>query len=248
MARRPSPRRKKPAPVGGFRRTLIFAAVGAVVLGVAVVAFAASLLVRPSASSGSISNVSFQVDASNTTTSRGEVELLVNPQARYDFYLTVKSRDIQQGDYCSFDVEAHRNDANRYLTYTSTYFGDNVVRKRRGGHDTTETYEMDRNVHVSSHDESLRLVFATSSAWFAGMRPVDVQVDIVEVTPADRLLLVATSVLQVGAFPVAFCGVVLLWLAMMRQMRLIGVQLAPPGRFRPLRESMARHEAEGGEA
>jgi hypothetical protein len=246
MARRPSPKRKKLAPVGGFKRTAAFAAAGAVVLGVAAVCFAASLLVRPSARSGSVSDVSFQVDASNTTTSRGEVLLMVNPQARYDLYLTVKSRDIQQGDYCSFDVEAHRDDANRYLTYTSTYFGDNVVRKRRGGHDTTETYEMDRNVHVSSQPESIRLVFATSSAWFASMTPVDVQVDVVEITPADRLLLVVTSVLQVGAFPMGLCGVVLIWLALMRQMRLIGVQVAPPGRFRPLRGSMAR--TEGGEA
>ena len=248
MARRPSPRRKKPAAVGGFKRTAAYAAVGVTVFGIAVVCFGSSLLVRPSAGSGSISQVSFQVDASNTTTSRGEVELRVNPQARYDFYLTVKSRDISQGDYCSFDVEAHRLDANRYLTYTSTYFGDNVVRKRRGGQDTTETYEMDRNVHVSSSAESIRLVFATSSAWFSNMTPVPVTIDIVEITPVDRLLLVVTSVLQVGSFPLAFCGVFLIWLALMRQLRLIGVQVAPPGRFRPMREGMGRAEPEGGGA
>ena len=133
MARRPSPKRSKPAAVGGFKRTAAFAAGGVLVLGIAVMCFGSSLMVRPSATSGSMSQVSFQVDATNTTTSRGEVEVRVNPQARYDFYLTVKTRDINQGDYCSFDIEAHRNDANRYLTYTSTYFGDNVVRKRRGG-------------------------------------------------------------------------------------------------------------------
>jgi len=208
--------------------------------------FALSLVVRPSSGSGAVSQVSMTLDGSNLTISRGEVEILVNPSARYDLYLTAPTADVSSGDYCSIDVEAHRGEESRYLTYTYTNFGSNVVRKRRLGREGTQTYELDRNVHISSRAESVKLVFNTTSAWFASMSPTTVQIDIVEVTPIDRVLLVGTSVLQVAAFPVGFAGILLLWLALMRQMRLIGVQVSPPGKFRPMKNRM--QPAEGGES
>lgn len=207
--------------------------------------FALSLVARPSSGSGGMTQVSMTLDGSNLTTSRGEVEILVNPSARYDLYLTAPTSDVSSGDYCSIDVEAHRGDESRYLTYTYTSFGSNVVRKRRLGREGTETYELDRNVHISSHAEPVKVVFNTTSAWFSSMSPTTVQIDIVEVTAADKALLVGSSVLQVVAFPVGFVGVLLLWLALMRQLRLIGVQIAPPGKFRPMKNRM--QPAEGGE-
>ena len=239
-------RRRKPAPVGGLKRTLLFAAVGLVALVLAVGCFALSLIVRPSSGSGAVTQVSVTLDGSNLTTSRGEVQLLVNPSARYDLYLTAPTSDVKSGDYCSIDVEAHRGDESRYLTYTYTSFGSNVIRKRRLGREGTETYELDRNVHISSHPEPVRVVFNATSAWFSSMSPTTVQIDIVEVTPIDRVLLVGSSVLQVVAFPVAMAGILLLWLALMRQLRLLGVQIAPPGKFRPMKNRM--QPAEGGEA
>jgi len=239
-------RRRKPAPVGGLKRTLLFAGVGVVCLLVAAACFALSWVVRPSSGSGSIIGVTATLDGSNLTTSRAEAGLLVNPSARYDFYLTAPTADVSSGDYCSIDIEAHRGEESRYLTYTYTSFGSNVVRKRRMGREGTETYEMDRNVHISSRAEEVRLVFNTTSAWFASMQPTTVQIEIVEVTPIDRVLLVGTSVLQVIAFPVAFAGILLLWLALMRQMRLFGVLVTPPGKFRPMENRMA--PAEGGDS
>jgi len=241
-------RRRKLQPVGGFKRTALFAALGLIALAVAAACLLLSLLVRPSSSSGSVTQATMLLDPSNLTTSRTEVQLTVNPAARYDIYLTVPTADVESGDYCSIDVEAHRAGESRYLTYSYTSFGNDVVRRKRLGREGTETYEMDRNVHVSYQPETIQMVFNPTSAWFRGMSPVQVDFDVVEVSPADRLLLVVTSVLQVVTFPVALVGVLLLWLALMRQMRLIGVQVVPPGRFRPGRTRMKRVPAGGGES
>ena len=241
-------RRRKLQPIGGFKRTAVLAAVGVLALALGAACFLLSLLVRPSSSSGSVTRASMLLDPNNLDTSRTEGDLTVNPSARYDLYLTVPVADVENGDYCSIDVEAHRNAESRYLTYSYTNFGTDVVRRKRMGRDATETYEMDRNVHVSSVPETIRVVFNPTSAWFRGMSPVQVEIDVVEVTPADRLLLVVTSVLQVATFPAALVGVLLLWLALMRQMRLIGVQVVTPGRFRPLRSKMKRAPAEGGDS
>lgn len=247
MARRSSPRRRKPAPVGGFTRTLLYAGLGLVCLVLAAAVFGAALVVRPSTTSDSVSQVVMTLDSNNLTTSRAELELRVDPRARYDLYLTVASKDVDDGDYCSLDVEARRPGSSRYVSYTSAYFGDQVVRKRRLGRDSTETYELDRSLTISSSAEVVTLSFTATGAWFASMKPVPVTIDVVEVTLGDRALLVSTSVLQVCAFPIAFLGVLLVWIALMRQLRLVGVVVAPPGRFRPGRTHMRRAQTEGGE-
>jgi len=237
----------RPTPAGGFKRTALLAASGFLLLAVAGGCLAMTFLVRPSPRSGTVARVPVTVDPNNLGTSKTETSLDVHAGARYDFYLTVRAKDRADGDYASFDIEAHRESTSRYLTYGYIYFGDDQYRRRSRGRDgdREEVYELARNIQVSNQDESLRMVVTPSSAWFAGMKPIRMVVDVVEVTAADRLLLVTTSVMQVSVFPASFAGLALLWLAGMRQLRLIGVPLAPPGRFR-LRRPLP--EGEGGGA
>ena len=220
---------------GGRRRTLLLAVLGLAALALAGGSLAASLVIHPSAQAGAAKHRTVTIDPNNLAAGAVEMELDNRAGARYDFYLTVQERDNQAGDYCQFDVNAYRGANTRYLTYAYVYFGDDVVRKRHQGTTTFETYELDRNVHISSSTERVRLTFTPTSAWFTGMQSIQGRIDAVEITPMDRLLLLGTSVLQVTTFPVAFLGVALFWLAVMRQLRLIGVRVSPP----PAREYRA---------
>ncbi len=240
--------------VGGFRRTALLAIGGLLLIAAGAGCFVMSLVLRPSRHAGAVVSQDVYIDPNNLAASKAEFPLDHHSGARYDLYLTVEEMDSGMGDYCQFDVHAYRGQGttSRYVTYAYVYFGQDVVRARREGSVRFETYEMGRNVHVSSREESLRLEFTATSAWFTGGTPITGRIDVVEITPIDRLLLLSRSVLQVTTFPVGFAGVLLLWLSVMRLLRLIGVRVsppparkyeAPPGR--KLREEQAR-AAEGG--
>ncbi len=223
-----------PQPAGGVKRTAGIAVAGVLLLLVAGGCLALTLVVRPSTRSGTVARIPLTIDPNNLGASKAETTLDVHGGALYDFYLTVRADDRGVGDYVSLDLEGHRGSQSRYLSYGYIYLGDEQYRVRSSGFGTAreEIYEVSRNVHISNQDESIEIVVSPSSAWFTGMKPMRMVLDVVEVTAMDRLLLVVTSVTQVGVFPTAFLGVALLWLAAMRQLRLIGVPLAPPGRFR----------------
>jgi hypothetical protein len=225
---------RRPQPAGGIKRTAAIAASGVLLLIVAAGCLALTLLVRPSTRSGTVARIPVTVDPNNLGASKAETTLDARGGAQYDFYLTVREADRTDGDYASLDIEAHRDTTSRYLTYGYIYFGDEQY--RRGGTGLgahrEEIYEIARNISISNQDETIRILVTPSSAWFAGMKPIRMVVDVVEVTAIDRLLLVATNVTQVTVFPASFLALALLWLAIMRQLRLIGVPLSPPGKFR----------------
>ena len=240
--------------MGGFKRTALLAVCGVLLIGVAAACLASSFVIRPSSRAGAVVTKDVVIDFNNLASGTVEFPLQHRSGARYDFYLTAEERDGNSGDYCQFDVNAYKGTGSqsRYLTYAYIYFGNDVVRTRREGSTKYETYEMDRNVHVSSTNEAIRLSFTPTSAWFTGNLPVMAQIDVVEITPTDRLLLLGRSVLQVTTFPVGLIGVLLLWLAVMRQLRLVGVRVsppparqykAPPGRAQRAKEAL---EAAGG--
>jgi len=231
---RNDPQLRRPQPAGGVKRTAALAAGGVLLLALAAGCLALTTLVRPSTRSGTVARIPITVDPNNLAASKAETTLDVRGGAQYDFYLTVRESDRTDGDYASLDLEAHRDTTSRYLSYGYIYFGDEQYRRRGGGlgADREEIYEIDRNVHISNQDETIRILVSPSSAWFAGMKPIRMVVDVVEVTAMDRLLLVATNVTQVSMFPTSFLALALLWLAIMRQLRLVGVPLSPPGKFR----------------
>ncbi len=235
---RPIERRSRVSLAGGFKRTALLAVGGLLLVVVAAGCLGASFVIRPSSRAGAVMSRDVVIDPNNLTGGLVEFPIHHRSGARYDFYLTAEERDANMGDYCQFDVNAYKGEGNsssRYLTYAYIYFGSDVVRTRREGSTKYETYEMDRNVHVSSRSESIRISFTPTSAWFTGNLPITATIDVVEITPTDRLLLLGRSVMQVTTFPLGFLGVVMLWLAVMRQLRLIGVRVSPP----PAREYKA---------
>lgn len=238
--------------VGGFRRTLLLAFGGLLLIAAGAGCFAASLVIRPSSRAGAVETRELLIDPNNLLASKAEFSVEHRAGARYDLYLTVEERDPNSGDYCQFDVKAFRpgSTSSRYVTYAYIYFGDEVVRTHRDDGVKYETYEMERNVHVSSRSEPIRMEFTATSAWFQGSQPVTATIDLVEITPTDRLLMLSRSILQVTTFPVAFVGIVLLWLAVMRQLRLIGVRVSPPPARKyeaPPGRKLREHEALGAE-
>ena len=231
-ADRPKPieRRSRVTVVGGFKRTALFALGGLLLIATGAGCFVGSLLIRPSSRAGAVLSQDMLIDPNNLLASKAEFTVDHRAGARYDLYLTLEERDPSAGDYVQFDVKALRpgSSSSRYVTYAYIYFGDDVVRTHRDDGIRYETYEMERNVHVSSRSETIRMEFTATAAWFQGSQPGPATVDLVEITPMDRLLMLSRSVLQVATFPVAFLGVVLLWLAIMRQLRLVGVRVSPP--------------------
>ncbi len=227
---RPIERRSRVSVVGGFKRTALFAIAGLLLIAVGAGCFVASLVIRPSSRAGAVQSQDILIDPNNLLASKAEFTIDHRAGARYDFYLDLEERDPNAGESVQFDVKAFRpgSSSSRYVTYAYIYFGSEVVRTHREDGVRYETYEMERNVHVSSRSETLRMEVTATSAWFQATQSVTATVDVVEITPADRLLMLSRSVLQVATFPVAFLGVVLLWLAVMRQLRLIGVRVSPP--------------------
>jgi hypothetical protein len=220
-------------PPGGLRRSLFYLACGVLLVAAAVGSLGLSYAGRPSLDDREVVSVPIVISGNYTTPSTASVTVDVDPSARYDLYLTVDTTNTTDGEFVNFDVEGYRGVESRYITYTYTYLGSDMVRRSRD--QTTgarlETYEMTRNLQIDHRRGEVKLVFNSTSSWFANGSSVNATIDIIEVTPVDQVLLVITSGLQVAAFPVAFAGIFLIWLALMRQLRLIGVQVAPPGRF-----------------
>ncbi len=233
-------------PPGGRRRSAFYAVCGVLSLLAGAGALVLSTATRPDLGHRQIVHMPVVIDVNASSLQPTSVTVDVNPAARYDLYLTVDTTNTAPGDYIGFNVEGYRGPESRFITYTFTTIGDGVVRHRRD--DATgarlETYELAGSVQIHHRPGEVELSFTPDSCWIASAMPVHGTVDIVEISPWDQALLVASSGLQVMAFPLAFAGLFLLWLALMRQLRLIGIQVAPPGRFTlPADFSMRRDEA-----
>ncbi len=246
--------RRASGPVGGVRRTLAYLAAGVVVAGVGAVCLLVSFGIRPSVAGDAFTHLPVLIDPNQLNSgsfSGTPVETLVDVKrgARYDLYLTLESENIAEGDSVYFDVNEAREYDDRYITYAYVYIGTDVVQKHRDGLTgvRAETYELERNVSLAYNSGPVRVKFTPSSAWFAAQKPVKATIDIVEVTALDQVRLVSASILQVITFPIGFLGVVLMWIAVMRQLRLISVQISPPGTFKLPEGFQPRHTADAGD-
>jgi len=230
--------RRTSGAVGGIRRTLAYLAAGLVVAGIGAACLLTSFVIKPSVAGDAMTRLPVVIDYNQITTGNYTglaVETVVDVKhgARYDLYLTIDTENTADGDSCGFDVNEPL-DYDRYITYGYVSIGTDIVQKHRDGlmDVTAETYEMERGVTLSNRTGPTRVKFTPTSAWFASQQPVKDTIDIVEVTALDQIRLVTASILQVITFPIGFCGVVLMWIAVMRQLRLIGVQISPPGSFK----------------